>query len=150
MFCNRRDETERVMWMMERCHISSAMLSGVLIKSLGIYVLCRIFFNVIGMNPMVSMIFMFLGTVSMVLGGLCAIGQKDIKKLMAYSSVSQMGYIFLGLGIGKTVELFGGAANHHRVVTPEAKLLDVALDGFTRGEAATCEIPVPTDEEVAS
>ena len=28
MFCNRRDETERVMWMMERCHISAAMLSG--------------------------------------------------------------------------------------------------------------------------
>lgn len=28
MFCNRRDETERVMWMMEKCHISAAMLSG--------------------------------------------------------------------------------------------------------------------------
>jgi ATP-dependent RNA helicase RhlB len=28
MFCNRRDETERVMWMMERCGISAAMLSG--------------------------------------------------------------------------------------------------------------------------
>jgi ATP-dependent RNA helicase RhlB len=28
MFCNRRDETERVMWMMERCGISAALLSG--------------------------------------------------------------------------------------------------------------------------
>jgi multicomponent Na+:H+ antiporter subunit D len=84
----------------------SAMLSGVLIKSLGIYVLCRLFFSVIGMSPMISTIFMFLGTVSMVVGGLSAIGQKDIKRLMAYSSISQMGYIFLGLGIGTPLSIF--------------------------------------------
>jgi multicomponent Na+:H+ antiporter subunit D len=84
----------------------SAMLSGVLIKSLGIYVMCRLFFNVIGMSPMVAGVFMFLGTVSMVIGGLSAVGQTDIKRLMAYSSISQMGYIFLGLGIGTPLSIF--------------------------------------------
>lgn len=84
----------------------SAMLSGVLIKSLGIYVLARIFFNVIGMNTAVASIFMFLGTVSMMVGGLSAIGQKDIKRLLAYSSITQMGYIFLGLGIGTPLSVF--------------------------------------------
>jgi multicomponent Na+:H+ antiporter subunit D len=84
----------------------SAMLSGVLIKSLGIYILCRIFFNVLGLSPMVAGIFMFLGTLSMVVGGLSAIGQNDIKRLMAYSSISQMGYIFLGLGLATPLSVF--------------------------------------------
>ena len=91
----------------------SAMLSGVLIKSLGIYVLCRLFFNVIGMSPMISSILMFLGTVSMVLGGVSAVGQTDMKRLMAYSSISQMGYILLGLGIGTPLSIF--AALFHLV-----------------------------------
>ena len=37
----------------------SAMLSGVLIKTLGVYALCRIFYNVIGFTPMLSAILMF-------------------------------------------------------------------------------------------
>ena len=42
----------------------------------------------------------------MVVGGLSAIGQNDIKRLMAYSSISQMGYIFLGLGIATPLSIF--------------------------------------------
>ncbi|MBL7084640.1 MAG: monovalent cation/H+ antiporter subunit D family protein [Candidatus Omnitrophica bacterium] len=86
----------------------SAMLSGVLIKSLGIYTLCRIFYNVIGMSLQLSSILMFLGVLSMVVGGLLALGQWDFKRLLAYSSISQVGYIILGIGLGTPLGILGG------------------------------------------
>lgn len=86
----------------------SAMLSGVLIKALGIYALCRIFYNVIGMSPAVSSILLFLGTLSMCCGGLLAIGQRDFKRLLAYSSISQIGYVVLGIGLGTPLGILGG------------------------------------------
>ena len=86
----------------------SAMLSGVLIKSLGIYTICRIFYNVIGMNLNISTIIMFLGTLSMVVGALLALGQWDLKRLLAYSSISQIGYIILGIGLGTPLGILGG------------------------------------------
>lgn len=86
----------------------SAMLSGVLIKSLGIYALCRIFLNVIGFFPMVASIFMFLGALSMIVGVLLAIGQWDFKRLLAYHSISQIGYIVLGISLGTPLGILGG------------------------------------------
>lgn len=86
----------------------SAMLSGVLIKSLGIYALFRIFYNVIGINPRLSSILLFLGTLSMVVGGLLALGQWDFKRLLAYSSISQIGYIILGIALGTPLGISGG------------------------------------------
>ncbi|MFH1868189.1 MAG: monovalent cation/H+ antiporter subunit D family protein [Candidatus Omnitrophota bacterium] len=86
----------------------SAMLSGVLIKSLGIYTICRLFFNVIGVNPALSSILLFLGALSMVAGGLLALGQWDFKRLLAYSSISQIGYIVLGIGLGTPLGILGG------------------------------------------
>ena len=85
----------------------SAMLSGVLIKTLGFYTICRIFYNVIGTTPDILGIFMFLGTISMVIGGLLSIGQWDIKRLLACSSISQMGYVFLGIGLGTPLGILG-------------------------------------------
>ncbi|MHC4069057.1 MAG: complex I subunit 5 family protein [Planctomycetota bacterium] len=78
----------------------SAMLSGVLIKALGIYALTRIVFNVFGVFESMSWILIALGILSMVGGALMAIGQWDIKRLMAYSSISQVGYVTLGIGLG--------------------------------------------------
>ena len=86
----------------------SAMLSGVIIKSLGVYALCRILFNVIGMTPMVSHILMFLGVLSIMIGVILAIGQWDLKRLLAYSSISQIGYIFLGIGLATPLGILGG------------------------------------------
>jgi len=86
----------------------SAMLSGVLIKSLGIYALCRIFYNVIGISPKLSFILMFLGTLSMIVGVILAIGQWDFKRLLAYHSISQVGYVILGIGLGTPLGILGG------------------------------------------
>jgi len=86
----------------------SAMLSGIIIKSLGIYALCRIFFNVLGMSPAVSNILLVLGTLSMVIGVFLAIGQWDYKRLLAYHSISQIGYVVLGIGLATPLGILGG------------------------------------------
>ena len=86
----------------------SAMLSGVLIKALGVYTLMRIFFNIFGVTPTVLSVLMLMGAISMIVGVLLAIGQWDLKRLLAYHSISQIGYVVLGLGIGTPLGILGG------------------------------------------
>jgi multicomponent Na+:H+ antiporter subunit D len=83
------------------------MLSGVLIKAIGIYVLARLVFNVFGVSESELGLLRWLGVLSMVVGGLLAAGQKDIKRLFAYSSISQVGFMVLGLGLGTPLGLVG-------------------------------------------
>ncbi len=78
----------------------SAMLSGVLIKAVGIYVIIRLFFNMFAISEGMAILITTLGTLSMVVGVFLAIGQWDIKRLLAYHSISQMGYVVLSVGIG--------------------------------------------------
>ncbi len=88
----------------------SAMLSGVVIKVLGVYTLIRMFFNVLGIARISSVliIFLVLGTLSMVAGALLALGQKDFKRLLAYSSISQIGYVIFAFGLGTPLGFLGG------------------------------------------
>lgn len=86
----------------------SAMLSGVVIKAIGIYVILRLFFNMFAVNYEISMTITVLGALSMIIGSLLAIGQWDIKRMLAYSSISQIGYVILGVGIGMLVLVRGG------------------------------------------
>ncbi|MHC4221718.1 MAG: complex I subunit 5 family protein, partial [Planctomycetota bacterium] len=69
----------------------SAMLSGVLIKALGVYALTRIIFNVFGISVPISWVLITLGVLSMVVGVFLAVGQWDFKRLLAYHSISQTG-----------------------------------------------------------
>ena len=85
----------------------SSMLSGVLIKTLGIYVLIRFFFNVLGAPDIFMTIFLVLGSISIIVASFLAIGQWDLKRLLAYSSISQIGFILLGLGIATPLAIFG-------------------------------------------
>lgn len=78
----------------------SAMLSGVFIKAVGIYVIIRLFFNMFVISESMGILITSLGTLSMVIGVFLAIGQWDIKRLLAYHSISQMGYVILSVGIG--------------------------------------------------
>lgn len=86
----------------------SAMLSGVLIKALGIYSLLRIFFNIMGSSQGYLAIMMFLGGVSMISAVILALSQWDFKRLLAYHSISQIGYVVLGVGLGTPLGIFGG------------------------------------------
>ena len=86
----------------------SAMLSGVFIKTLGVYALCRVFFNILGVSNNLLFILIILGVISMILGAFLAITQHDIKRMFAYSSISQIGYIIFALGIGSPLAILGG------------------------------------------
>lgn len=86
----------------------SAALSGLLIKVSGVYALTRVFLNVFGLTPALSTVLMYLGVVSMVLAAFLALGQTDIKRMLAYSSISQVGYIVLGIGLGTPLGILGG------------------------------------------
>jgi len=86
----------------------SAILSGVLIKVIGVYALVRILFNIIGLTVTFSYILMILAAISMIAGVLLALGQWDLKRLLAYCSISQIGYIILGIGLGTPLGILGG------------------------------------------
>jgi len=87
----------------------SAMLSGVLIKALGVYALARLFFSVFGPSTDYATVLMTVGALSMIVGVLLAVGQWDFKRLLAYHSISQMGYVVMALGIGAAVLASGGS-----------------------------------------
>ncbi len=86
----------------------SAVLSGLLIKVSGVYAMTRVFLNVFGLTPALSTVLMSLGALSMVVAAFLALGQKDMKRMLAYSSISQVGYIVLGIGIGTPLGIAGG------------------------------------------
>ncbi len=88
----------------------SAMLSGVVIKVLGVYTLIRIFINVFGIAtvPFIPTMFLILGILSMVISAYLALGQNDYKRLLAYSSISQIGYVIFAFGLGTPLGFLGG------------------------------------------
>lgn len=88
----------------------SAMLSGVLIKVIGIYAMLRVFYNVLGIGSerLILNIFLALGAISMTGGALLALGQRDMKRLLAYSSISQIGYIIFSFGLGTPLGIMAG------------------------------------------
>jgi multicomponent Na+:H+ antiporter subunit D len=86
----------------------SAILSGLLIKVSGVYALTRIFFNVFGLTPALSEVLMWTGMVSIIVAAMLAAGQPDMKRMLAYSSISQVGYVVLGIGLGTPLGIAGG------------------------------------------
>jgi len=76
----------------------SAFMSGVLIKT-GIYGMARAFFYFLGTPPMWwGVTVLAIGTVSAVLGVLYALMQHDLKRLLAYHSIENIGIILMGFG----------------------------------------------------
>jgi len=93
----------------------SAMLSGLLIKTLGIYALVRVFYGVIGMDENLRLVLTVLGCLSMWGGVLLAQAQDDVKRILAFHSVSQMGYVLVALALDTWLGVAAGlfhAVNH--------------------------------------
>jgi multicomponent Na+:H+ antiporter subunit D len=86
----------------------SAALSGLLIKVSGVYAMTRIFFNVFGLTPALSEVLMWTAMVSIIVAAMLALGQTDMKRMLAYSSISQVGYVVLGIGLGTPLGIAGG------------------------------------------
>ncbi len=76
----------------------SAILSGILIK-VGAYGMIRLTSLLFVGLGVLGEVVLFLGIATVLLGGLLAVGQRDVKRLLAYSSVSQMGFLFLAIGL---------------------------------------------------
>ncbi len=85
----------------------SVLLAGIVTKVSGIYALIRLVTSVFGHNNSLDQILMIAGAVSIVIGALAAMGQSDFKKMLAYSSISQVGYIILALGCGTDLAIIG-------------------------------------------
>lgn len=85
----------------------SALLSGVMIK-VGIYLIIRVFCEMF--LPVISWQFILcaLGSLTIIIGVMMALVQHDVKRLLAYHSVSQIGYMLLGIGTGVAVGVAGG------------------------------------------
>ena len=85
----------------------SIILAGVLLK-MGVYGMLRF---VLPIFPVVSIqyasFFMWIGVIGIIYGAWLAWSQNDIKKMIAYSSVSHMGYILIGLFTGNPYGLSG-------------------------------------------
>jgi hydrogenase-4 component B len=76
----------------------SAIMSGVIIKT-GIYGLTRVFFDFLGTPPnWWGVTVLAIGTISAVLGVLYALMEHDLKRLLAYHSIENIGIILMGLG----------------------------------------------------
>lgn len=89
----------------------SSLLSGIFIKVLGLYTIARLVYNVFGLSratdPLFFNILIGIGLASIAFAGLTALSQKDYKRLLGFSSVSQVGYIMLGFGIGNLYGIAG-------------------------------------------
>ncbi|MBT3387150.1 MAG: hydrogenase [Desulfobacula sp.] len=79
-------------------HIS-AVMSGVMIKT-GIYGIIKMYILLDFHTPLFGNIVLVAGIISGILGIVYALGQQDLKRLLAYSSVENIGIILIGLGIG--------------------------------------------------
>jgi multicomponent Na+:H+ antiporter subunit D len=78
----------------------SAMLSGIMIK-VGVYGILRVCYLIFSDAMFVLQpVIILLALLTIIIGAVSAVGQNDVKRLLAYSSVSQIGYIFLGVGMG--------------------------------------------------
>ncbi|MBS3739890.1 hypothetical protein KGY47_00765 [Candidatus Bipolaricaulota bacterium] len=88
----------------------SALLSGIMIK-VGLFWIIRIFWELFTAGPSWNSALSVIGAFTILIGGFLAIVQNDIKRLIAYSSISQVGYIMVGIGIGTGLGM-AGAITH--------------------------------------
>src|SRR5262249_41231484 len=85
----------------------SALMSGVMTK-VAVYGFIRVIFDLLGPpNWWSSMVVLVLGGITAALGVLYALMQHDLKRLLAYHTVENIGIIFIGLGLALAFEANG-------------------------------------------
>ncbi len=75
----------------------SALIHAATMVAAGIYLLFRINFI---FTPDISLLITIIGLITSVIGAFSAISQTDIKKVLAFSTISQLGYMVMGMGVG--------------------------------------------------
>lgn len=112
---------------------SAAMLSSLVSKGY-IFLLIKIFYRVIGFDiiagsSILNILFIF-GLCGMIFGSISAIWENDIRRMIAFSSVAQIGYIYMGFGLGTEAGII--ASVFHILVHASTKsLLFISAIGLT-------------------
>ena len=86
----------------------SAFLPASLDKLLGIYLLARCALDLFQLTWAMQVMLMFFGAITVLAAVMMALVQHDLKRLLAYHAVSQVGYMVLGIGTGTAVGMAGG------------------------------------------
>lgn len=84
----------------------SAILSGIAIE-VGLYAVIRVLFTIFNAGS-TFMFFMFLGVLTLLIGELCAFSQNNIKRMLAYSSIGQIGLILFAFTMASSHAVTGG------------------------------------------
>lgn len=114
--------------------VSSAAILSSLVSKGYIFLLIKIYYRVIGFHTVhdskiINVLFVF-GLAGMIFGSLSAIKENDIRRMIAFSSVAQIGYIYMGIGLGTDVGMI--ASIFHILCHAATKsLLFVAAIGLT-------------------
>jgi NADH-quinone oxidoreductase subunit M len=115
----------------------SVILAGVLLK-MGTYGIIRISFPIFPeITRQLAWWIALFGMINIIYGALCAMAQKDFKKLIAYSSVSHMGYVLLGMASLTATGMSGAIFqmfNHGTITAMLFLIVGVVYDrAHTRG-----------------
>lgn len=114
--------------------VSSAAILSSLVSKGYIFLLIKIIYRVIGFDifnntRIIDVLFVF-GLMGMIFGSLSAIRENDVRRMIAYSSVAQIGYIYMGFGMGTQ---YGMVASIFHILSHAAtkSLLFIAAIGLT-------------------
>ncbi|MBP5158707.1 MAG: sodium:proton antiporter [Lachnospiraceae bacterium] len=117
---------------------SSAILSSIVSKGY-IFLLIKIYLRVFGFDTVVASkvlnVVFFFGIVGIIMGSVMAIRERNVRKIIAYSSVAQIGYIYMGIGLG-TVEGLAAAVFHILAHGVTKALLFISSADFTERAGA--------------
>ncbi len=121
---------------------SAAILSSLVSKGY-IFLLIKIFYRVIGfdviLNSRIINLFFVFGIAGMMFGSISASRENNIRRMIAFSSVAQIGYIYMGFGLGTTL---GVMASIYHILSHAAtkSLLFVAASGLSECSGGSKEI----------
>ncbi|MBU4198904.1 MAG: NADH-quinone oxidoreductase subunit L [Verrucomicrobia bacterium] len=103
----------------------TALLHAAVLVKIGVYVYARLFLASWTIEPVWHTIIPAIAAVSALVAAGAALLETDLKRLIAYSTISQIGFIFLGLAIGNEIGIAGG-------------LLYILMHGIAKGGLFLC------------
>jgi proton-translocating NADH-quinone oxidoreductase chain N len=103
----------------------TALLHAAVLVKIGVYVFARIFISTITVGAIWHTIIPVIAAASMLISAGAAYVETDLKRILAYSTISQISFIFLGLATGNPIGIAGG-------------LLYILMHGFAKGGLFLC------------
>ena len=103
----------------------TALLHAAVLVKIGVYVYARLFLATFAVDPIWNVVVPTLAAVSALVSAGAALIETDLKRIIAYSTISQIAFIFLGLSIGNSVGVAGG-------------MLYILMHGIAKGGLFLC------------